>query len=179
MLNAKRPLNYGTVVTNTFTLSGSQALGIITLDPDGYGTLILPNGTYNNVLRVKITQVHPWFTYTVHVWFDGNKKSALLKIDNQPNVEYLLSEANTAGLTEINKQKKFNFYPNPTTDQLTFLSEEIGELFITNNLGQVVSKTSINAKQVSISTANLEQGVYRLLFVTENKTATSELIIQR
>ncbi len=92
MLFAKRPLNYGVTITDTFTMKGSPALGIITIEPDAYGTLILPNGTHNNVLRVKITETHPWFTFTIFVWFDGIKTSSLLKIDSQPNVEYLISE---------------------------------------------------------------------------------------
>lgn len=102
MIFATRPLNYGTIVTDTFTMAGSSAIGIITINPDAYGTLILPNGTHNNVLRIKITEVHPWFNFVVYVWFNGINTSALLKIDNQPNVEYLLSE--TTGIGEINKK---------------------------------------------------------------------------
>lgn len=177
MLIAKRPLNYGTVVTDTFTLSGSSALGIVTFNPDAYGTLILPNGTYNNVLRVKISQVHPWFSYNVYVWFDGITKSSLLKIDNQPNVEYLLSET-VLGIAEINNQKIFNIYPNPTRNQLLFESESIGELIITNNQGQVVNRTSIKDKQTNISTSNFISGVYHLIFTSENNITTSKLIIQ-
>ena len=177
MLIAKRPLEYGIVVADTFTLSGSTALGIVTLDPDAYGTLILPNGTYNNVLRVKISQVHPWFTYNVHVWFNGTAKSALLKIDDQPNVEYLLSET-TVGVAEIKKQEVFTFHPNPTRNQLLFDSENRGELIIKNNKGQIVSKTLIKDKRTNISTLNFIPGVYHLIFTTENSISTSKLIIQ-
>lgn len=177
MLFAKRPLNYGTIVTDTFTITGSSALGIVTINPDAYGTLILPNGTHNNVLRVKITEVHPWFNFIVYVWFDGINTSALLKIDNQPNVEYLLSE--TVGITEISKQRGFNFYPNPATKQISFESEDAGELLITNNLGQVVLQISIKGKQTNISTEKLEHGIYHLIFETKKHKATSELIIQQ
>lgn len=92
MLFAKRPIKYGMVITDEFVMKGSAAKGTVTIEADAYGTLILPNGTHDNVLRVKITEVHPWFTFSVYVWFDGIHTSALLKIDNQPNVEYLLSE---------------------------------------------------------------------------------------
>lgn len=92
MLFAKRPLEYGKIITDEFEMKGSTAKGTVTINPDGYGTLILPNGTHKNVLRVKITEEHPWFKFTVYVWFDGIHTSALLKIDDQPNVEFLLSE---------------------------------------------------------------------------------------
>ena len=116
MLFAKRPLNYGTIIKDTFTISGSSALGIVTIDPDAYGTLILPNGTYTNTLRVKISQVHQWFTSIVYVWFDGIHTSALVKVDNQPSVEYLLSE--TTDVSESKEQTAFNFYPNPASNDV-------------------------------------------------------------
>jgi hypothetical protein len=177
MLFAKRPLNYGMVVTDTFTMAGSSALGIVTINPDAYGTLILPNGTHNNVLRVKITEVHPWFSYTVYIWFDGIITSALLKIDNQPDVEYLLDE--TTGIKEISEQKEFHFYPNPAYKQVTFQTQDKGELSITNNIGQVVMVTSIKQDQTILSTENLKPGIYYLTFQTKKYKKTSELIIQK
>ena len=176
MLFAKRPLNYGTVITDTFTITGSTALGIVTINPDAYGTLILPKGTHNNVLRVKISEVHPWFTFIVYVWFDGINTSALLKMDNQPNVEYLLSEI--VSISEINEQAQFNFYPNPATKKISFKSNGAGELTITNMLGQIVLKTSITDKETSISTEHLNAGVYYMTFNTKKYKKTSKLIIQ-
>jgi hypothetical protein len=115
MLFAQRPLTYGTVLTDQFTdefMANNfefEGSGSMVLKADGYGTLILPNGKYNNVLRVKITQNQvdtmtrfnqiSKTTSTTYVWFDENHTSALLKIDqieskmfNRKSVYYLLSE---------------------------------------------------------------------------------------
>jgi hypothetical protein len=177
MLFAKRPLNFRTIVTDTFRIAGSSGIGIVTLNPDAYGTLILPNGTYNNVLRVKITEVHPWFNYTVYVWFDGVHNSSLLKIDNQPDVAYLLSE--TTEISKTTDPVKYNYYPNPSSNHILFNAEETGVLTITNNLGQLALKISIKDKQTYISTENLKAGIYYLTFNTMKQKTSSKLIIQR
>ena len=178
MVIAKRPITYGTIITDTFTLSGSQDLGTVTIEPDAYGTLILPNGTYSNVLRTKISQIHPWFSYTLYAWFDGISNSAIMKMDDLQNVEYLLSEEISVGISETNPKRDFNFYPNPSSNSFLFETERPGELVVTNNLGQVVRKSLITTTQTTISTTDLANGIYHLVFLSGNTRRTSPLIIQ-
>jgi len=111
----KRPFAYNDVYTDTFTTSFSfsgfplHGVGIATTQADGYGTLVLPDATYTNVLRVKQQRLEVdtvvgtgnivnTNSYT-YVWFDNAHHSALLKIDSvyNPNyqsksVSYLLDE---------------------------------------------------------------------------------------
>lgn len=115
ILFAERPYTFGVIISDSFTDNCASpyysfnGVGSVILEPDGYGTLILPNKTYHNVLRVKVLQSE---TDTVkqynstskmvsvtYAWFDGVNKSALLKIStthsssyNKKTVEYLLSE---------------------------------------------------------------------------------------
>ncbi len=112
---AKRPPPYGFTFSNPFTdnftaggmdFSGS---GVVTIEADGYGRLILPNKTYKNVLRIKIVQVQTdtikqynsasQMRIVTYVWFDGVNTSAVFKISytksmgyNTGEVGYLLSE---------------------------------------------------------------------------------------
>ncbi len=115
LLFAVRPMVFGTTVTDEFTDEFSfgamnfKGTGTSTVCADGYGTLLLPNGKYENVLRVKITQIQKdtliqyksltTTASTTYVWFDEKHTSALLKIDatdsgayNSKSVEFLLSE---------------------------------------------------------------------------------------
>lgn len=115
MLFAKRPLKYKDHFDSDFetayTIKGMDftSKGNVSIVADGCGTLILPNGKFENVLRVKITQTQivvltqynsQSTTETVsYVWFDDNHTSALLKIDetkstyyNDTLVQFLLSE---------------------------------------------------------------------------------------
>lgn len=116
MLFAKRPIkfkdNFNDVYETEFSVKGMEfeGNGTVSIMADGYGTLILPNGKFENVLRVKIsqTQTDVMKQYgsqnvtetTTYVWFDENHASALLKIDetkssyyNDKSVQYLISEA--------------------------------------------------------------------------------------
>tara|TARA_Y100000588_G_scaffold384239_1_gene475109 strand:- start:4528 stop:5292 length:765 start_codon:yes stop_codon:yes gene_type:complete len=115
MLFAKRPITFGDTITDKFkTKFNTRGMdfngnGIISIISDGYGKLILPNKTYENVLRVKIVQktINKIIQYnsesithtTTYVWFDKLHTSALLKIDktesdyfNDYSIQYLLRE---------------------------------------------------------------------------------------
>lgn len=116
MIFAKRPLKYGDKYGGEYEVEYStrgmdfKGKGTISIVADGYGTLILPNGKYENVLRVKITQIQTdkliqyqseSTTETIsYVWFDNEHTSALLKIDetksayyNSKSVQFLLEES--------------------------------------------------------------------------------------
>ncbi len=115
VLICQRPLTFKTIITDKFseefTVNNMDftGAGTATINADGYGTLILPNGKFDNVLRVKITrtQKDTLIQYnnisttisTSYIWFDETHTSALLKIDatdsgsyKRKEVEYLLSE---------------------------------------------------------------------------------------
>lgn len=116
MLFAKRPVQFSDSITDTFkrTYTVNQmdmtGSGTITIVADGTGTLILPNGTFENVLRIRIeiiqldapVQYASWPSKSIQktwTWFDNKHTSALLKIDitespyfNNKEVKYLLEE---------------------------------------------------------------------------------------
>lgn len=115
VLIAKRPISYSDIFTDlyttTYSVNGMDFLGkgTVTIEADGFGTLILPNKTYTNTLRIKITQNQSDklkqynstnnMTIVTYVWFDKNHTSALLKMTETKSqyhsdkiIEYLLSE---------------------------------------------------------------------------------------
>lgn len=117
MLFAKRPIHFSDSISDTYTTKYNiknldfKGQGTVTIIADGYGTLVLPNGKFENVLRVKITQQQKdtlvqystnTSTSTVtYVWFNDKYRSALLKISktksdyySNKTVEYLLKESN-------------------------------------------------------------------------------------
>ena len=95
---ARRPVTYNTVYNDSFSVSipgatPTSGRGIITQTGDAYGTLILPSGTYNNVLRVKKMQTEKdtvnatpaFYTFnsvTSYLWFDAAHAAPLLRIDS-------------------------------------------------------------------------------------------------
>lgn len=115
ILLMKRPLKYKDEFTDNFTVNYKvknldfQGKGTVKVKADGYGKLILPNQTYENVLRVKMVQkqndelikYHNKSTTEIisYFWFNKKDKSALLKITetksdyySDKTVEYLIKE---------------------------------------------------------------------------------------
>lgn len=201
MLFLFRPIHYGDIDTNIFTDTFSsggydfRGSGISIIHADGYGTLLLPNGTYNNVLRVKITHMEddtlvnfstPGTSTTVtYAWFDSSHSSALLKIDstNVPgfyynkSVKYLLQDS-TSAVGKNNIEKRFQLYPNPVSEQFTFSANDKGELIISDQFGRVIKTVSINEYKTNISTHNLAPGIYYVTFQTEKYRQSTKLFVQ-
>lgn len=111
----KRPLKYMDEFTDDFTVHFTvrnlnfQGSGNVKIKADAFGKLILPNQTYENVLRVKMVQTQNDELLEYHTksstetisyfWFNETNKSALLKITevksdyfSNRTVEYLIEE---------------------------------------------------------------------------------------
>ncbi|MEI6488399.1 MAG: T9SS type A sorting domain-containing protein [Bacteroidota bacterium] len=199
LLFALRPITYSNLTTDAFSdiFSSSSynfnGQGTSTINADGYGTLILPNGTYSNVLRLKITQnqtdtVLPSHTLSnsntiSYVWFDGIHTSALLKIDSthtgtytSKSVEYLLNE--TIGIEELTKNNDFNLYPNPSSGQFTILLPSDNAIIsVSDLLGQQILKTQTAEKTLNLELDN--NGIYFVQVTTKQGTTTRKLIVNR
>jgi hypothetical protein len=116
-------------VSYIYTRSGSQ-----TVICDGYGTLITPLGTYENVLRVKTQQIYTDSCFfngysivndydrTIYRWVSSqNKGAALLSIiDDQNDFFAYVSTLLPVGIEETNEELEFNLFPNPAKVNYSF-----------------------------------------------------------
>lgn len=85
-------------------------------------TLILPNGTYTDVSRVKFESKYPYFRYTVYLWFDRTHRAALLMHEDGPSVLYLLSEVEGPASVKEGFHSGgilYKCYPNPVVQTTT------------------------------------------------------------
>lgn len=94
------------------------------------------------------------------------------------------SPCNTIGIQESDESKEnMRIYPNPATEVLNidFLSEPVdGALTIYNSLGQVVKTISnIRSNSVSIETADFANGMYFVVFRSEDSYATESITISK
>lgn len=86
---------------------------------------------------------------------------------------------NPTDVTLINSRPAVIFYPNPTTDEITFTTKENGTLIVTNSLGQPIVTYFIKGKQTKILTDKFQTGIYFLTFKTDLGTWADKLVIQR
>jgi hypothetical protein len=197
MLFAKRPISFGDSITESYTDEYSangydfKGGGTIQLKGDGYGTLILPHRTYQNALRVKMSQIQidtivqfgvvSTFSSVTYLWYDGENPSALLKINFiyadvlSKDVSYLTSSL--VGVNDISKTSNFSVYPNPCSDWLTVKPEQSGEISIYNQLGVEVYQNKTYASGQLIDLDSLPKGLYFLKFRNELNQISVERIV--
>lgn len=110
------PFAYNQAVVNTYSKTNYNAAGgvssyqtgDVTLTYDGYGTLVLPNGTYSNVVRVKKVRTNNLGpTLNSYTWYNSVNGERLLfyeeKAGGTPNAVY-----NTNVVSSISTAQKNN-----------------------------------------------------------------------
>lgn len=118
---SKRPFTYGSMYIDTYQATippnVMHGTGVLTVTGDAYGTLVLPNGTYSNVLRIKKHQVERDTTGTVivttvkvaYMWFDTVHTAPLLQIDSTisvlGNVQRAMYLASPLAISRLNNVK--------------------------------------------------------------------------
>lgn len=96
---ARRPMTYNTNFIDTYrmviTTPSTIGTGIVTQNGDGYGTLKLPTGTYDYVLRIKRTisemdsvggSLSGYLNTVTYMWFDTVHSAPLFRIDSASDV---------------------------------------------------------------------------------------------
>ena len=167
-----------TATPDTYYRYGSESF-----TGDAYGTLILPSGTFNNVLRVHETflgtdsqivngiasasHVHEeyyyWYMPNFHHWL----LSIELKFYSAPSTEIdtfvtYVTDGSTEGVAGQRLEKPYlTVYPNPVQNELVLESKENGmTINIYNLLGQLQYKAIVGQNKTIISTKDFVMGVY-------------------
>lgn len=73
-------------------------------------------------------------------------------------------------------QSEFKVYPNPTSDYINIVANNLQKVEIYNSVGQIVS-TSFDANQINVE--NIDNGVYTLKIYADNKVETQKLLINK
>lgn len=141
---------------------------------DGYGTLITPEGTFTNVIRVKYTQIYT-DTYSLgtidydvetYAWYKAGYHNALASVSSittfqgtQIYSEYM--EVSTLGVEE-NTLSSALVYPNPVSNELNIQMKdtEISSISILDLNGNTVKIVTNSHTQIDVS--ELNSGLYFL-----------------
>lgn len=94
LLISRFPISYTDVVSRGFSMIFEmkdrkfEGKGEVKIEADGYGTLLLPNKTYQNVLRLRIVQnqtnhiekydVDQKYSVVTYVWYEEDQKNPIL-----------------------------------------------------------------------------------------------------
>jgi len=199
---AKRPFTYLTSFIDTYYVSvGTPVIngrGILTVTGDAYGSITLPTGTYNNVLRIRKYQYEvdtfgsssgTYSTFTVstsYLWFDGVHAAPLLEIDSVNNSATGITQsarylAGTTGIENIAAiQPGFSGYMDNNELVLNgaFIAGMPYEVIMFNVIGNKVFEKEFtgSGSQERFNTGQLAAGIYIVSIAQKNDESSREVI---
>jgi hypothetical protein len=114
------------------------------------------------------------FTYTVTNACGSANTSFVVHIQLNP----ICWHTYVAPVSALNAA--FEIYPNPATDELTIKIDNgaYNAFIITNQLGQMIMKHSLNATQTEVGIHALAPGLYNITLTGENGVVTRKMIKQ-
>ncbi|MBL4594060.1 MAG: T9SS type A sorting domain-containing protein [Flavobacteriales bacterium] len=202
----KFPITYPNVFNETFAgtvenIGAGQTFdrsGTNVISADGYGTLILPYATVNNVLKVSVmgsyvdlqgaTQIAS-YTDTIITFYDAINKVfiasyTVLYVNGaliSTTTNYINQADLVTGITGVNhKENNVLIYPNPTSKSFTIKSNiKLDNITIVDITGKVVDEIvpSFNLTQ-QVNTSKFGPGIYFVKYADQNGTHTQKLIIE-
>jgi len=201
------PFSYGSnLVDSLYATSfylgiNHYRIGTRTTVADGYGTLILPSGRYNNLLRVKVIQNYSDSSSTnvVHVygvtysWYDGVNKTPALTISTFSNtvggsttsIKMVNVSSAVDGVADNKKiQESIVLYPNPANNKVSITLPETWAtieniISVYNTRGLLMLLKHACDKSIELDISTLPVGIYIINITGNANTLVSKLIKER
>jgi hypothetical protein len=149
---------------------------------DGYGTVQLPWGTYNNLMRIhyitRDSSTIGTVTYSEYHWYKPSGGMPVVRAvtttiaDSVSHIYtiYANKSMSSTDVKKVNPAENISVYPNPATETLFISLEEhtSRQLIITDLTGRKLISRSLNGVKNEISLETLSSGLYMLSLYDEN-----------
>jgi hypothetical protein len=139
---------------------------------DGYGTLITPFGTFNNVIRMKQTEQGE----DVYNWFLANPYTPLMFGQFGSDGGITFDQITTLDTANLALNENVKIYPNPTSAiiNLEFFDITIDKIVIYDVLGKAMIEQTHNTNQVNVE--NLAAGIYIVKAFADNEMLKAKFV---
>lgn len=153
------PYTYNTVFTDTFKEADSPASSNLTATYDAYGTLIMPFGTFANVVRQK--QVIDGVTN--YSWFNVSPFYPILQTVFEENTLGYMINNTVLGIGDVQTQSLVVF-PNPASSLLNIKMPDgfsgAANLTVSDVSGKVLLEKTIDTANPVLNVEQLSNGIY-------------------
>lgn len=176
MVWAQFPYTFGMVFTDTFQSTDDEMATSVTYTYDAYGTLILPTGTFTDVIRQKVVKNGQ----TNYNWFNVEPFFPLLQTVLEENSLGVVK--NTTLGTDDRSKATFSLWPNPTSGQISLSSDvsfEQAKLSVYDALGKKVVETDIILSSGDAFALNLSNQTSGLYFLTLSDANGKQLLARK
>jgi hypothetical protein len=172
-IDLKFPFNFGDSYFDEFAKTNGGT-GNVTKTYDGYGTLITPDKTYHNVVRIHTVWDDLEWDYT---WWDSESVHMIWSVT--PEMVRALSNENTAIGDNTAAPNTFTLTPNPAKSFFSISGSKaaIKEVQVLALTGQV--KKTFAGKQDKYDVGSLESGIYLILIEpVTGSIVTKRLVVE-
>jgi hypothetical protein len=191
-ISLKLPFSYGDIYSNNYSKTNYDENGNITsyntgnntLIYDGFGTLILPCGTFTNVGRIKNTRTNSLGPTTEsYDWYIIATGERILNYQTNGGIKVNYRHDYTTNILNKKMWNDIKFYPNPCNQQTTLkINPEILDpgsvLRIVDLHGITIKTVSINSPETIINREGLNSGVYFCILESKDRiTGKVKLVI--
>ena len=196
------PLAFGNNTQDEYYAEASDAMfstfidGIITTKANAYGTLILPTGTFTNVMR--ITTIDSFITrfegmgmkdsfeevHTTHQWYVAGIHYPLLSLKTIKDVNgeftenFYLETGPTTGIVDKENTLDVRLFPNPFSNKINIKMPlaTTADLRLYDLAGNMVLKEDVkNRIDIQLSLENLRSGIYFVKINSVDKEFTYKI----
>lgn len=165
------PYTFNRTYTDTYKIVGEPEVAF-TATYDAYGTLILPFGTFHNVIRQKIVTNGQ----ADYIWYNIEPFYPLLQTSLENNLLGLMQNS-TLGQAEF-QDTALSVYPNPAQDvvNIHFEDPQIQKLMLEvyDLTGKMILAKTANANTAIVPTAGFASGFYLLKVTDQNGRTYSQ-----
>jgi len=158
--------------------------GSRTVLADGYGTLILPTGTFSNVLRVKITGSYyyssssntNYYTY-YYFYLPGIHQPILTLGKSGNNYAPLMLKIVASGINETPiSSVKIKLFPDPANDNINIETSLPASIEILNPEGQLLMEIKEVKNSFNLDISTFAKGLYYVKLITHEGIAVKKFI---
>ncbi len=201
----KFPMTYNTTYTDSLNghVSGNSTLsytrrGNTIMTADGYGSLVLPYGTVDNVLRVKIERTYADYTISTSIpsieyteishYYYSEENRHFIALTNELTVSGFTVQSvlqyqteatlTTLGTNDFIPNQELSLYPNPAINQFTVKNiEENSTIEIVDINGRIVKTITQNTNN-AIDITELTSGYYMVQINGNHGKTVKKLVIK-
>ncbi len=190
---------YGEFPLQSIEDSTTLDQGQIIAQADMQGTLILPTGTFIDVLRIHIIEsfhIKTWFMGSVlddtvieddyYYWFhDTILKPVLIYGTTDQNssqigevLRYQLIDIATS-VNEVDLSNMIIVYPNPTKDVVNVRGSEIERIDVYDVVGKMISSYEVNSFNTEIDLSDNPEGILILKIYSKNNIVVKRVVLEK
>lgn len=148
-------------------------------DNENYDANLFENENDSIVLLYRPNGASQW--QSIDYILQSSSSFGRMTVEQLMSGDYVLGvwDEEYIGMNEINKDSRFNIFPNPTKNEINIeLQNDIkGKVVITNQLGQIVKELKINDNKLIVDVEELSPGIYYLNIFNKREKVLSEKIV--